>query len=653
MSLPVSRGGAWAGTRRAPLTHALAQNIGLVLVAILLAACLIAYCTIFYVAQDRFPGGFELTSTVNNAMPLALASLAQTVVVVTRGIDLSVGGVIDLTNALAAVTLDGPPLILAFWTVAILAVGALCGFLNGVLVAVGRLQPILVTLATLSIYQGLAIRVLPQPGGAIPPGFTAIFANTDYPVSLIFVPVIGLLWSALRRTRLGVAIYAVGNDAAAAGSYGISVRRTIVLAYTIRRRRPAARGERDRGRRHHRRHLHADLDRRCGARRRQPVRRARQRHWRSAGRVRDGDDRQHPVLLAHRSAVPDVLRRPVPARRGGVGEPDRPSGAAARMSGAGVIGRLLTRERRRVLYAFAAAIVLFVIGNVLRPGFASPEGIRSILVVASFVGIVAAGQTFVILIGGIDLSVPWVLNAGAILMVTTSLGQNANALPALAATLGMGLAVGAVNGAGIAVIGIPAVVMTLAMDGILQGLTLGLSGGMTCANCSAYAPPIVQAAVHANVLGVPIVLWLWLAVIVAISFVLAMTRFGRSTYATGNNARASYLAGVDVTATTIALYALSGFFSALAGIMLVGFGGQAALGMGDPYLFQSIAAVVIGGVYILGGRGSYVGTVAGAISLVVLVSVLLTLNMPDYGRSIIYGVVILALLLLYGREDER
>jgi ribose transport system permease protein len=233
MSLPVSRGGAWAGTRRAPLTHALAQNIGLVLVAILLAACLIAYCTIFYVAQDRFPGGFELTSTVNNAMPLALASLAQTIVVVTRGIDLSVGGVIDLTNALAAVTLTGPPPVLAFWTVAILAVGGLCGFLNGVLVAVGRLQPILVTLATLSIYQGLAIRVLPQPGGAIPPGFTAIFANTDYPVSLIFVPLIGLLWSALRRTRLGVAIYAVGNDAAAAGSYGIPVRRTVILAYTI------------------------------------------------------------------------------------------------------------------------------------------------------------------------------------------------------------------------------------------------------------------------------------------------------------------------------------------------------------------------------------------------------------------------------------
>ncbi len=315
--------------------------------------------------------------------------------------------------------------------------------------------------------------------------------------------------------------------------------------------------------------------------------------------------------------------------------------------------RLFTPERRRVAYAFLAAVALFAIGEAVRPGFASLNGIRSILVVAAFVGLVAAGQTFVILIGGIDLSVPWVLNSAAILMVTSSLGTNARALPALALTLGMGALVGAVNGAGVALLGIPAVVMTLAMDGIMQGLTLGLSGGMTCASCSAYAPPVVQAAVHGTLLGVPWILWGWLMVIAAVSFLLAMTQFGRSTYTIGNNARASHLAGVNVTAVTVALYALSGFFSALAGIMLVGFGGQAALGMGEPYLFQSIAAVVIGGVYILGGRGSYVGSVAGSISLVVLVSVLLTLNMPDYGRSIMYGVVILGLLLLYGRQDDR
>ena len=312
---------------------------------------------------------------------------------------------------------------------------------------------------------------------------------------------------------------------------------------------------------------------------------------------------------------------------------------------------VLTRERRRILYACAAAVVLFLVGNVVRPGFASPASISAILVVASFVGMVAAGQTFVILIGGIDLSVPWVLNAAAILLATSSLGQDGRAAYALVLTLGMGAVVGLANGLAIALLGVPAVVMTLAMNGIMEGLTLGLSGGLTCASCASYAPPVVQAAIHGSLLGIPTALLLWLGVLLVVSVLLSLTVFGRSTYAIGNNARASFLAGVNVKAMTVALYMLSGFFSALAGVMLVGFGGQASLGMGDPYLFQSIAAVVIGGVYILGGRGHYVGAAAGAVTLVALGSVLLAMNMPEYGRSIIYGVIILVLLLLYGREE--
>jgi ribose transport system permease protein len=307
-------------------------------------------------------------------------------------------------------------------------------------------------------------------------------------------------------------------------------------------------------------------------------------------------------------------------------------------------------ERRRVLYAWGAAVLLFVLGNLVRPGFASLASVEAVLTVASFVGLVAAGQLFVILIGGIDLSVPWVLNAAAILVATASLGQDRRAAWALLLTLAMGAGVGLLNGLGVALLGVPAVVMTLAMNGIMEGLTLGLSGGLTCGACASYAPPVVQAAAHGLWLGVPAALWLWLAAAVVVSAVLSLTSFGRATYAIGNNARASFLAGVNVTAVTVALYALSGLFAALAGVMLVGFGGQASLGMGEPYLFQSIAAVVIGGVYILGGRGSYVGVVAGAISLVALVSVLMALNMPEYGRSIIYGVIILVLLLLYGRE---
>lgn len=312
----------------------------------------------------------------------------------------------------------------------------------------------------------------------------------------------------------------------------------------------------------------------------------------------------------------------------------------------------LTEDHRRILYAFLAAVALFIIGGLVRPGFATGNSIAQVLVVASFVGLVAAGQTFVILIGGIDLSVPWVLNGAAILFVTSSLGQNQRLLPALLLTLGMGLAVGLVNGLGIAALGVPAVVMTLGMDGLMEGLSLGLSNGLTCEACASYAPSIVQSVVHANLLGIPTDLFLWLVVIGLVSFLLSFTSFGRYVYALGNNFQASFLAGVRVKTVTVALYMLSGMFSALAGIVLVGFGGQASLGMGDPYLFQSIAAVVIGGVYILGGRGHYLGSVAGSISLVALVSVLLAMSMPDYGRSIVYGLVILLLLMFYGREES-
>jgi ribose transport system permease protein len=310
-------------------------------------------------------------------------------------------------------------------------------------------------------------------------------------------------------------------------------------------------------------------------------------------------------------------------------------------------------EARRVIYAFAGAILLFVVGQIVHPGFASRNSIQEVLVIASFVGLVACGQMFVILIGGIDLSVPWVLNGAAILLVTSALGQNSRILLAVPLVLIMGLAIGLVNGAGVAYLNIPAVVMTLGMNGIMQGLTLGLSNGLTCSSCASYAPSVLQNVVNGQLFGIPGELILWLGLIVVVTFALGSTTFGRRIYAIGNNAEATYLSGIYVKRVTVVLYMLSGMFSALAGIVLVSFGGQASLGMGDPYLFQSIAAVVIGGVYILGGRGNYLGTTAGAITLVALVSILLAENMPDYGRSIIYGVVLLAILLLYGREERE
>ena len=213
--------------------RALAQNFGLALAWTVLAAAVLIYGIIYYAQLGRLPGGFELTSTVNNTMPLVLAALGQTAVILTRGLDLSVGGIIDLANAMAALHLGTSIGSMVLWSVLILAGGALLGLVNGALVAIGRLQPIVVTIATLSIYQGLAIMVLPQPGGAVPAGYTNALVDGSAPWALLYVALFALLWMALRRSGLGVAIFAVGNDPAAAGAYGVPVARTCMLAYVL------------------------------------------------------------------------------------------------------------------------------------------------------------------------------------------------------------------------------------------------------------------------------------------------------------------------------------------------------------------------------------------------------------------------------------
>jgi ribose transport system permease protein len=313
----------------------------------------------------------------------------------------------------------------------------------------------------------------------------------------------------------------------------------------------------------------------------------------------------------------------------------------------------LTPTARRVLYAWAVALAVLTAGALVNPGFATWSSLRAMLVVASFVGFVAAGQMLVVLVGGIDLSIPWVLNGAAIVLTTTSLGQTGRLPLATALALGVGAIVGLINGLGIAWLRVPAVVMTLGMNGVMQGLTLGLSKGLTCSTCGSYAPAPLRQIFLAKVVGIPAQLVIWLGVALLMTVLLTLTTFGRRVYAVGVNARAAFLAGVDVRGVTVALYMLSGVLAALAGIALVGYGGQPSLGLGDPYLFESIAAVVVGGVSILGGRGQYAGVVAGSLTLVAVVTFLQAQQVPEYGRSIIYGLVILAILFTYGRDKSN
>jgi ribose transport system permease protein len=213
--------------------HSMVQNVPLILSFATLAALMALYIGLFHGQLGTYPGSFEWTSIVNTAVPTVLVAVGQTIVVLTRGIDLSVGGVIDLSNSLAATHMHDSVLSMFGWSLAILALGAACGAVNGILVAYGRLQPILVTLATLAILQGLALKALPEPGGLIPPSYSNVLASPNGPWSLGFIFAIAVGWLVLRRSTIGVRIFAVGNDEDAARAHGIPVRRVKVVAYAL------------------------------------------------------------------------------------------------------------------------------------------------------------------------------------------------------------------------------------------------------------------------------------------------------------------------------------------------------------------------------------------------------------------------------------
>src|SRR4051794_32663961 len=211
--------------------HSLVQSAPLLLSLLILAGTLIVYIVLFHSDLHRLPGNFEWTSLINNSLPLVFVAVGQTVVVVTRGLDLSVGGVIALSSAIVASHMHEGAASMLAWSLIGLAVGAGAGGINGVLVAYGRLQPILVTLATLSIYDGLAIKVLPEPGGAIPLSYTKILTDPLAPWGLVFVGAVITIWLLFRRTSFGVNVYALGNDQDAARARGVPIRRTKVGAY--------------------------------------------------------------------------------------------------------------------------------------------------------------------------------------------------------------------------------------------------------------------------------------------------------------------------------------------------------------------------------------------------------------------------------------
>jgi ribose transport system permease protein len=299
-------------------------------------------------------------------------------------------------------------------------------------------------------------------------------------------------------------------------------------------------------------------------------------------------------------------------------------------------------RHRAIFLAYLGMIALLLLTSLFSPGFLSAGHLRSIAVLAAFVGIVGIGQTFVIIGGGIDLSVPWVLNCAAVLVTLLSKGQDGPLVWAIPLLLAAGAIVGTINGLGIQLFGIPPIIMTLAVNVILQGGILVYTGGAP----PGMAPGLIQYLAVGRIASVPVVLLIWAALAAIAAVLLSKTAFGRYLYALGTSASVAEFSGVPTLLTSVLAYTVSGFTAALAGILLTGYSGQAYLGMGDPYLFTSIAAVAIGGASILGGSGHYVGTIAGAFVLTILTGLLPALNLSNGALLIVYGLVILVTVSL-------
>ena len=631
---------------------------------------------------------FQFAFISSGGAALALAAVGQTAVVLTGGFDLSAGAVVSLVNVVLGngMGTDVPSQIL--FGVAALGIGAVVGSVNGFFVAYVRLQPIVVTLATMFMIQGVTLLITDRPGGAIAPEFVAFLTGDAVPGLLpapfVVVCLAALVWVLIRGTRFGVGLYAVGSDEAGAfasglrtdwitfrayvlagafygaagafvsaqtgsadplvgnamllqifaavalggtvlgggrggaigsivGAYTLMIAVNILLALNV----PAYYGSVAEGGLLILAVLGGSIHRRA------PI----------AGYIRLGlvslrARREGTLAASHRSnpmrpVLPPVARRAAPD-------------AAARW---------LARHRDTLNHTVPAyvglALVLVVTQIVFGNALTNPHFFNSLLVLSSFLAILALGQGATILTGGLDLSLPWMISLVAIVVVGWVNGSDAAALWAIPLGLLLGTGLGAVNGVGVVLFGLPPIVMTLAMNGILQGAALVYSGGTP----SGFVSPGMRWFMTGHLLGATPVVWMVLAFAVAAAVLLERTVFGRRVYAVGNSQVAARFSGVGVGGTLIGVYALSGFCAALVGILLASFSGQASLGMGDEYLLPSIAAVVVGGSLITGGRGRYVGMLGGVLLLTALSTLLAGTMLPHAIRDIIFGVVVLGAVL--------
>lgn len=303
----------------------------------------------------------------------------------------------------------------------------------------------------------------------------------------------------------------------------------------------------------------------------------------------------------------------------------------------------------RISPIWFAVILFYVLAGVVSPAMLSTGQALNVLQVAALLGLVATGQVIALLVGGIDLSVGGVVTLTNIVATSIMLGQDSSIPLAIAVCLFLGMLVGAINGFLVAVLKVAPLITTLAMNSILFGAALVYTGGATRGT----AAPAFKIVGQGAVLGIPLSAVAWILVAIAVAIMLRRTVFGRWIYAVGANSEAARLMGVPVKRTLIGAYVMCSVMAVLGGLLITSYVGNPSLGIGEQFLLNSVAAVVVGGTALTGGVGSAVATIGGALFMTVLVSFTNIARVSTGTQYIVQGALIILSVMVYRALAEK
>lgn len=303
-------------------------------------------------------------------------------------------------------------------------------------------------------------------------------------------------------------------------------------------------------------------------------------------------------------------------------------------------GGFFQRQLQQSL-AFGTLLVLFVVFSVLKPGaFLTWTNISTILLQTAVIAILALGTTFVIITGGIDLSIGTGMALSAVMTGTVIVTWGLPVWAGIIGGIATGVTMGLINGVNVTFLRLPPFIATLAMMMIAGGLALVISGvkPIYIENAS---KGFNQIALGTLIPGLPNAVLITIVLAIFAAVVLSKTKLGRFDYAIGSNEEAARLSGVNTRKWTILIYMFAGAFTGIAGVLLAARLGSAQPQIGTGYELQAIAAVIIGGTSLLGGRGSILGTVIGALIMNVLINGLRIMSVQTEWQNVVVGVVVL------------